>query len=62
MFFYLSLREKESPKKRNFTRKTYSNVLSARPFPYGVGSLRIYVRTFVQTAIFLANKITLKQA
>ena len=37
-------------------------VTSARPFPYGVGSLRIYGRTFVQTTIFLANKFTLKHA
>ena len=34
-------------------------VFSARPFPFGVGSLRRYVRTNVQTTTFLRKKLIL---
>ena len=54
--------DKNAKKCRNICVYQKKVVTSSRPFPFGVGSLRIYVRTFVQTTRFLANKITLKQA
>ena len=48
-YFSIILEEKRSL----FAQSPKKSSISARPFPFGVGSLRTYVRTNVQTPTFL---------